>query len=172
MSIDRANHCSRVDQYRSSGRPTEQSWQQHARRAKNRQGERCAEYLRIATDAGSRWHQLTSSDRIPFERNRSTRACFAAAARFLSSSAVRKPMRYWASSRARAVGSIPNVERISSPNLLSNRSTVLGAGMTLPDLAAFTRTTPPTTWPLFIRTQLAGSAKVPPIVLTSSTRTC
>jgi hypothetical protein len=32
-------------------------------------------------------------------------------------------MRYWASSRVSAVGSIPNVVRISSPNLLSNSST-------------------------------------------------
>jgi hypothetical protein len=39
----------------------------------------------------------------------------------------------------------------SSPNLLSNSSAVLGEGMTLPDLAAFTSTTLPTTWPPFTR---------------------
>jgi len=45
------------------------------------------------------------------------RASLAAAARFRSSSAVRKPTRYWASSRVRAAVSMSNAVWISSPNL-------------------------------------------------------
>jgi hypothetical protein len=56
-------------------------------------------------------------------------------------------MRYWASSAVSADGSMPKVERISSPYLRSSWWTVLSDGWILPGLAAFASTTAPTTLP-------------------------